>query len=66
MSEISEGIEGVIALVMGGFILLVIGSSLETTVNYNLSMWGALLILLGVVLAIGIVAAIVGSIVGRL
>ncbi|MCF2165368.1 hypothetical protein KVP04_00500 [Halobacterium salinarum] len=66
MSEISEGIEGVIALVMGGFILLVIGSSLETTVNYNLSMWGALLILLGVVLAIAIVAAIVGSIVGRL
>lgn len=65
MTDVGEAIEGVVALVMGGFILLLVGSSLESTVNYDLSLWGGLLILSGVILAIAVVATIIGGLIGR-
>ncbi|NHN42199.1 hypothetical protein G9C85_11260 [Halorubellus sp. JP-L1] len=62
MSNIVEGVEGVIAFVVSGFILILMGSAVESSsVLYNLSTFGLFMILLGAVLAVGIVATIIGK-----
>jgi len=65
MSDAAEAVEGVIAFVVGGFMLLLIGSAVESSsVLYNLSTYGLLMILLGVVLAVGLVATLIGKLSG--
>ncbi|WP_323674759.1 hypothetical protein [Halorubellus sp. PRR65] len=59
MSNIVEGVEGIIAFVVSGFILILMGSAVESSsVLYNLSTFGLFMILLGAVLAVGMVATI--------
>ncbi|WP_211195004.1 hypothetical protein [Halorhabdus amylolytica] len=66
MSDVAEGIEGVIALIVGGFVLLLMGSSVQSSsVIHNLNIFGIFLILLGVVFAIALVAAFIGGLSGR-
>ncbi|UWG49172.1 hypothetical protein HSRCO_3031 (plasmid) [Halanaeroarchaeum sp. HSR-CO] len=65
MSDAWEAVEGVVALVTAGFILIVMGSSLEPTVSNNLNAFGVLMILLGIVLAVALVATIIGTLASR-
>jgi hypothetical protein len=67
MSEFVEAVEGIIALVAGGFVLILIGSAAEASSNpLDVGTVGILMILLGVVLAIAIVAALIGQILSAL
>lgn len=66
MSEVIEAVEGAIAFVVGGFMLLLIGSAVESSsILYNLSTFGLLMILLGIVLAVGVVIALFRGLFGR-
>lgn len=66
MSDAGEAAEGVVALVAAGFVLIVMGSSLEPSVSNNLDVFGVLMILAGIVLAVALVATIVGTLAGRI
>lgn len=66
MSDAGEAAEGVVALVTAGFILIVMGSSLEPSVSNNLDVFGVLMILAGIVLAVALVATIVGTLASRI
>jgi len=66
MSSAGDGVEGVIAFLTSGFVLVMIGSNVEaSSMLYDIGTYGLLMILLGIVLAVGIVAAVVGEILGR-
>jgi hypothetical protein len=66
MSDAGEAVEGAIAFIVGGFMLLLIGSAVgSSSVLYNLSTFGVLMILLGVVLAVALVASLIGGVSGR-
>lgn len=66
MTDVAEAIEGVIALVVGGFVLLLIGSAVESSsVLYDISIVGAFMILLAIVLIVAVAAALIGGLVGR-
>lgn len=66
MSDVGEGIEGVLAFIIGGFVLVMIGSAVESSsMLYHIGTYGLLMILLGIVLAVGIVAAVIGGLLGR-
>ena len=65
-SDVGEGIEGVLAFIIGGFVLVMIGSAVESSsMLYDIGTYGLLMILLGIVLAVGIVAAVIGGLLGR-
>lgn len=60
MSDVGEAVEGAIAFIVGGFMLLLIGSAVESSsILYNLSTYGLLMILLGTVLAVVLVVTLV-------
>lgn len=66
MSDVGEGIEGVLAFIIGGFVLVMIGSAVESSsMLYDIGTYGLLMILLGIVLAVGIIAAVIGGLLGR-
>lgn len=66
MTDVAEAIEGVVALVFGGFILLLIGSAVESSsVLYDISVVGAFMILLAIVLGVAVAATLFGKLVGR-
>ena len=66
MSNVGDGVEGVIAFITSGVVLLMIGSAVESSsMLYNIGTYGLLMILFGIVLAVGIVAAVVGEVFGR-
>jgi hypothetical protein len=66
MTDVAEAIEGVVALVFGGFILLLIGSAVESSsVLYDISVVGAIMILLAIVLGVAVAATLFGKLVGR-
>jgi len=65
MTEIGEAVEGIVALIVGGYFVILIGSSLKSTGTVNLTSWGVLFILVGFVLAIALVAGVLGELVGR-
>ncbi|WP_410766417.1 hypothetical protein [Haloferax sp. DFSO60] len=66
MSDVIEAVEGAIAFIIGGFMLLLIGSAIESSsILYNLSSYGLFMILLGIVLAVGVVATLFGGLFGR-
>lgn len=66
MTGTVEAIEGIAALAIGGFLFIVIGSSLSTSTAaepiINLQFWGILYILVAIVLAVGLVYAAILSI----
>lgn len=66
MSDLSEGVEGVIAFITGGFVLVMIGSAVESSsMIYDIGTYGLLMILLGIVLAVAIIATVIGGLFGR-
>jgi len=59
MSDAGEAVEGIVALVAGGFVLLLIGSSVDSgSVLYDISLVGMLMLLLAIVLAVALVAGL--------
>jgi len=66
MSDVIEAVEGAVAFIVGGFMLLLIGSAVDSSsILYDLSTFGLLMILLGIVLAVVVVAMLVGGLSGR-
>ncbi|RLM33153.1 hypothetical protein [Haloarcula sp. Atlit-120R] len=66
MSDAGEAVEGAIAFIVGGFMLLLIGSAVESSsLLYNFSTFGLVMILLGIVLAVALVASLIGGLSGR-
>ena len=66
MSEIGEAIEGAVALIAGGFILLLFTNAIGIDSYPNLSLWGFLAIELGFLLLITTVAVGFGELLSRL
>lgn len=66
MNELGDAYRAVLALAFGGFMFIVIGSSLSsamsTTLLINLQLWGVVYIIGAIVLAAGTVYAVVWSI----
>lgn len=66
MNGFPEAVQGIAALAFGGFLFVVVGSalttSMETTPMIDLQLWGVVYILAAVVLAVGVVYAAVLSI----
>ncbi|MFD1643952.1 hypothetical protein [Halohasta litorea] len=66
MSDVGDGVEGVFAFIIGGFVLVMIGSAIESSsMLYDIGNYGLLMILLGVVLAVGVIATVIGGLLGR-
>jgi len=65
MSEIGEAVEGVVALILGGFFLLLIATPLQSVTQMNLGLFGVVLMLLGLVMGAAIVAIVLGNLIGR-
>lgn len=65
MSELLDAAEGATALVCGGFIFLLFGSALGTTGLINLSFWGIIYVLVGIVVLVTVAAAAAGAIISE-
>lgn len=66
MTDLAEAAEGVVALLLGGFICIVMGQALSasTTVTpmLDLQLWGVIYVLAAVVLTVGVLYAAVRAI----
>lgn len=66
MTGVTEAVEGIVALVFGGFFFIVVGSAVTTSTAsaplLDLQFWGVLYILAAIVLAVGVVYAAILSI----
>ena len=65
MSDLLDAAEGAIALVCGGFIFLLFGSALGTTGLIDLSFWGIVYVLVGVVVLVTAAAAAAGAVISE-
>lgn len=65
MSDLLDAAEGAIALVCGGFIFLLFGSALGTTGLIDLSFWGIVYVLVGIVVLVTVVAAAAGAVISE-
>ena len=65
MSDLLDAAEGAIALVCGGFIFLLFGSALGTTGLIDLSFWGIVYVLVGIVVLITAAAAAAGAVISE-
>lgn len=65
MSDLLDAAEGAIALVCGGFIFLLFGSTLETTGLIDLSFWGIIYVLVGIVVFVTVAAAAAGALISE-
>lgn len=62
MTEVAEAIEGIVALIAGGFVLVLIGSAVEASPTLlDLDTLGIIMMLLGIVVAIAVAAALLGQ-----
>lgn len=61
MSDWLEAAEGALALVCGGFIFLLFGSALETTGMIDLTLWGLIYVVVGVLAFVTLAAGITGA-----
>ena len=64
MSSFAEAFEGAIALIGGGFIFLLFASTIGIEGYFNLSLWGLLLIAVGVLGIVTLSAAAIGAFLG--
>lgn len=66
MTDLAEAAEGVVALLLGGFIFIVMGQALSasTTVTpmLDLQLWGVIYVLVATVLTVGVLYAAVRAI----
>ena len=65
MSDLLEAAEGAIALVCGGFIFLLFGSALGTAGLIDLSFWGIVYVLIGIVVLVTAAAAAAGAVISE-
>jgi len=65
MSDLLEAAEGAIALVCGGFIFLLFGSALGTAGLIDLSFWGIVYVLVGIVVLVTAAAAAAGAVISE-
>ena len=65
MSDLLDAAEGAIALVCGGFIFLLFGSASGTTGLIDLSFWGIVYVLVGVVVLVTAAAAAAGAVISE-
>lgn len=65
MSDWLEAVEGALALVCGGVIFLLFGSALETTGLIDLTLWGVIYVVVGVLVSITLVAGIAGAVISE-
>lgn len=65
MSDLLDAAEGAIALVCGGFIFLLFGSALGTTGLIDLSFWGIVYVLVGIVVLVTAAAAAAGAVISE-
>lgn len=65
MSDVVEAIEGAAALVGGGFLFFLFGSALETSTVLSFQLWETLSVLAGILLAVTVVAAVIGGVSSR-
>lgn len=55
MSEFAEALEGALAVIAGGIVLLMFASAISSTAFLNISVLAVLVIVLGLVLLIGVI-----------
>lgn len=65
MSDLLDAAEGAIALVCGGFIFLLFESALGATGLIDLSFWGIVYVLVGIVVLVTAVAAAAGAVISE-
>jgi hypothetical protein len=65
MSDLLDAAEGAIALLCGGFIFLLFGSALGTTGLIDLSLWGIVYVLVGIVVLVTAAAAAAGAVISE-
>lgn len=65
ISDLPEAAEGAIALVCGGFIFLLFGSALGTAELIDLSFWGIVYVLVGVVVLVTAAAGAAGAVISE-
>lgn len=70
MNDMFDALEGAIALVCGGFLLLLFGSvlhgsTLQTTGFINFTFWGIMYLLIGVIGIVTIIAAAMGLLISE-
>lgn len=65
MNDAFEAAEGALALICGGFIFLLFGSALPAMGLLDLTFWGIIYLIVGVVALITLIAAAVGTIISE-
>lgn len=66
MSELVEAVGGVFAVIGGGYFLLLLGGAMGRESIINISLWGTVLMVIGVFLLVAIIAAAIGIALGEL
>lgn len=66
MSELQEALGGALGIIVAGYVLLILAGSTSIQSTLNLTVWGALFIACGVLIAVTAVAAVVGAIIGEI
>lgn len=66
MTDLAEAAEGVVALLLGGFIFIVMGQALSASTTVapmlDLQLWGVIYVIAAVVLTVGVLYAAVRAI----
>ena len=65
MSDTLEALEAAVALVCGGFLFIMFGSALQATPILDLSLWGLVLVVVGIVAGIAVIASVIVGFLGR-
>lgn len=66
MSELTEAFEGAVGLIIGGLIILMFASAVGQVGIIDLPFWGAVYIVVGILVLATVGAVVVGTIIGRL
>lgn len=66
MGDIGTAVEGAIALIMGGTIFLLFGQALQGIGVVNLTFWGFVYFLCGVLVLVILLGALIGGVLGRI
>lgn len=64
MSELTDAFEGAVGLIAGGLILLLFASAIGQAGVLNLSMWGVLYIVVGVLVLVTLAVVAISVVIG--
>lgn len=65
MNEFLDALEGAVALVCGGFIFLLFGRTLQATGFIDLTFWGIIYVLVGILVTITVIATATGAVISE-